>query len=101
MTAPTAPGDACVVTVTFQVAPAHWDDFLVAVKAQAAASLSLEPACRVFDIAVADTTVFLYEVYDSRADFDAHLDTPHFAAFDAAVRPWVLAKTVSVWTAVR
>ena len=38
--------------------------------------------------------VFLYEIYDDRAAFDAHLASPHFRAFDAEVGPWVQDKQV-------
>ena len=92
---------SCVVTVLFEVQPAHWHAFLDAVRTQAATSLSAEAACRQFDVCVPDDdrhVVFLYEIYDDRAAFDAHLATAHFHAFDALVAPWVLRKTVSLWT---
>ncbi|MEM7522936.1 MAG: antibiotic biosynthesis monooxygenase [Pseudomonadota bacterium] len=38
--------------------------------------------------------MFLYEVYDDAAAFDAHLASDHFKDFDAAVAPMVAAKTV-------
>lgn len=98
----TAAAGRCVVTVEFRIAADRWDDFLAAVGEQARTSLALEPACRVFDVAVAADgapAVFLYEVYDDRATFDAHLATPHFHAFDARVRDWTLAKTVQIWSA--
>jgi quinol monooxygenase YgiN len=38
--------------------------------------------------------LFLYEVYVDRAAFDEHLQTPHFAAFEAATAGWTLRKTV-------
>ena len=91
----------CIVTVDFRITADHWPDFLAAVGEQAKTSLAMEPACRVFDVAVAadgEPTVFLYEVYDDRAAFDAHLTTPHFLAFDARVRDWTLAKTVQIWS---
>jgi len=39
-------------------------------------------------------TVVLYEIYDDRAAFQAHVKTPHFAAFDRESRDLVAAKTV-------
>jgi (4S)-4-hydroxy-5-phosphonooxypentane-2,3-dione isomerase len=42
--------------------------------------------------------VFLYELYDDKAAFDAHLKTPHFLSFDARVRDWVERKAVGTWT---
>jgi quinol monooxygenase YgiN len=41
-------------------------------------------------------SVFLYEVYDDRAAFDAHLATAHFKRFDAAVAPMVASKAVRI-----
>jgi quinol monooxygenase YgiN len=40
------------------------------------------------------TSVFLYELYDDRAAFDAHLATAHFKKFDPAVAPMLAAKAV-------
>ena len=65
--------------------------------ANAGASARDEPGCRRFDVVVplgeADR-VFLYEIYDDRAAFDAHVKTAHYAAFDEASRPYVASKTV-------
>ena len=38
--------------------------------------------------------MFLYEVYDDRAAFDAHLATPHFIAVDEATTGMIISKTV-------
>lgn len=89
-----------VVTVTFTVAPEDAAAFVARVKRQAADSLSLEPACRRFDVCLdpeTDGRVFLYEIYDDRAAFDAHLASAHFAAFDAEVGPSVRTKKVETW----
>jgi quinol monooxygenase YgiN len=40
---------------------------------------------------------FLYELYDDEAAFAAHLETPHFKAFDREVAPWVVGKVVHAW----
>ena len=86
-----------VVTVEFVVEPAHVDGFRAAMIANARASRDDEPGCREFDVCIdADDPgkVFLYEVYDDRAAFDAHLASAHFKAFDARVAPWLVGKTV-------
>ena len=96
-------GGACVVTVAFTVKPGFMDAFMGAVAQQAETSLAREPACRVFDVAIADDgapTVFLYEVYDTEADFQAHLGTAHFVAFSNLVEDWTLSKSVQTWTQV-
>ena len=59
-----------------------------------------EPGCRQFDVCESPAEpgkVFLYEVYDSEADFQAHLAAPHFLQFNALTAPWVADKVVSVY----
>ena len=85
-----------LVTVTFDVAPDHATAFLPRVQQQAADSLT-EPGCQRFDVWQSPgdpARIFLYEIYDDRAAFDAHLASPHFLAFDAEVASWVSSKTV-------
>ncbi|MGY2049060.1 putative quinol monooxygenase [Methylobacterium sp. JK268] len=75
-----------VVIAEFVVRPGCLDAFLDLARADARASVAHEPGCRTFDVAVSESdplTVLFYEVYDDRAAFDAHLDTPHLAAFRA------------------
>ncbi len=86
-----------VVSVEFIVQRQHAAAFRREVVANARVSRDTEPDCRQFDVcAMPDdpATIFLYEVYTDRAAFDAHLATPHFRAFDAAVGSWVARKTV-------
>ena len=85
-----------LVAVTFRIRPDRIDAFLPRVAQQARDSLE-EPGCRRFDVWQAPgepARVFLYEIYDDRAAFDAHLASPHFRAFDAEVGPWVQDKQV-------
>ena len=39
--------------------------------------------------------IVLYEIYDDRAAFEAHLKTPHFHEFNAGSTPLVADKSVS------
>ena len=85
-----------VVTVEFVIAAGNHDRFQARVLRQARDSLT-EPGCRVFDVCVDRNRpghVFLYEVYDTADDFDAHLKSAHFKAFDAESRDWVVEKHV-------
>ena len=85
-----------VVTVEFVISEADHARFLTRVLQQARDSL-MEPGCRMFDVCVEPDRrghVFLYEVYDTAADFDAHLQSAHFKAFDAEVQDGVLDKIV-------
>jgi autoinducer 2-degrading protein len=84
-----------VVTVDFVVAPDFIDAFRIEMLGNAQASLSREPGCRRFDVAFSDedsSKVFLYELYDDRAAFEAHQETEHFRRFDARTSPWVVSK---------
>ncbi len=89
-----------VVTVLFEIAAGHEEAFADRVLRQAADSLEREPACRVFDVCrdpLARGRFFLYELYDDREAFDAHLRSAHFLSFDAAVRDWVTDKQVGTY----
>ncbi len=86
-----------VIVVDFKIKPERLADFMPLMLENARASRETEPGCRVFDVCVdpkKETSVFLYEVYDDRAAFDAHLETAHFKSFDAAVAPMVASKNV-------
>ena len=86
-----------VITVDLEIDAAHLDAFLPLMVQNAAASVRDEPGCRQFDVCQdpdKPTRMFLYEVYDDRAAFDAHLATPHFIAFDEATTGMIISKTV-------
>ena len=86
-----------VVTVEFEIRPGCFDVFLPLMLENARASRAIEPGCRQFDVCTDGTrpgTVFLYEVYDDRPAFEAHLASAHFKRFDLAVRDLVATKVV-------
>ena len=85
------------VTVTFTLHQGQAAAFLPLMLDNARASLRKEPGCRQFDVCTdpdAPDTVFLYELYDDRAAFDAHLASPHFRAFDTAVAGMIADKRI-------
>jgi quinol monooxygenase YgiN len=88
-----------VVTVLFEPKPEHAAAFRAAMLANAKVSRETEPGCRQFDVCVeADTgRTFLYELYDDRAAFEAHLAAAHFKAFDDAIRDWIARKDVKIY----
>lgn len=89
-----------VVTVRFDLRPESFADFMPLMRDNARRSLEREPGCRVFDVCTEPAggpSVFLYEVYDDRAAFDAHLASAHFQAFDAATSAMIVAKSVQTW----
>ena len=63
----------------------------------ARASIRDEPGCRRFDVlepAGEPDRIFLYEIYDDRAAFDAHVRSPHFQKFQAECGDLVAGKNV-------
>ena len=85
------------VVVEFQIDPAHAQDFRQAIVANASQSLAVEPGCRQFDVCCdpgAPNLIFLYELYDDEAAFQAHLQSPHFLEMDARTAAWVTSKRV-------
>ena len=89
-----------IVTVEFVAKPERAEAFRAAIVDNASASRRNEPGCRQFDVCSDPgdrAVVFLYEVYDDRAAFDAHRASAHFLAFDDRVRDWVDRKTVRTY----
>lgn len=88
-----------LVAVTFDIHAAEAEAFATRVAQQAADSLT-EPGCSRFDVWQAPGNpgrVFLFEIYDDRAAFDAHLDSAHFKAFAAETAPWIVERTIETW----
>jgi (4S)-4-hydroxy-5-phosphonooxypentane-2,3-dione isomerase len=86
-----------VVAVEFIIRPEALAAFMPLMLENARASRTDEPGCRQFDVCVdpkKPERIFLYELYDDRAAFDAHLATPHFKSFDAATAAMFAGKTV-------
>jgi quinol monooxygenase YgiN len=92
------------VTVSFRIRPGSNQRFLALMHDNAAASLALEPGCRQFDVCTDPARpddVFLYEIYDSAAAFEAHLHSAHFRAFEGAIADMVASKQVLTYGEVR
>lgn len=84
-----------VVVVEFVIEPERAEAFRARILQQAKDSVEREERCRSFDVCVdpeRENRFILYEVYDTPEDFEAHLETPHFKAFNAEVGPWILEK---------
>ena len=89
---------AFVITVDFTLKPGAMAAFRKLIDKNAQDSCADEPGCQRFDVLVPTEPgdrVFLYEIYDDRAAFDAHLKTPHFAAFNRESEALVISKTVA------
>ena len=92
------------VIVEVEVKPERLAEFTPRMELQAGNSVELEPLCHQFDVWQAPDApekVTLYEVYENRAAFDAHLATEHFKDFDAAVAEMLVSKTVRILDEVR
>ena len=93
-----------IVTVEFDLDPRFVAPFMEAMLENARKSKVLEAGCRQFDVCVSEDDPkkpFLYEVYDDRAAFEAHLATEHYRSFDTRVREWVRSKRVSFYRVAR
>lgn len=92
------------VCVTFVIKDGDMARFLPLMQENATRSLQDEVGCRQFDICsdpARPDEVFLYELYDDRAAFDAHLASAHFLAFDSAVGPMIADKIAKTYEQVR
>jgi (4S)-4-hydroxy-5-phosphonooxypentane-2,3-dione isomerase len=79
-------GPFLINAVEYDVVPGQIDNFLAALKENAAASVK-EPGCRELNIAVSQKDpnhVFLFEVYNDAAAVEAHTATDHFKKYKAA-----------------
>jgi quinol monooxygenase YgiN len=86
-----------VIVVDFKIKAGAMDAFRRLIDDNAQASVKDEPGCQRFDVLASRKDadrVLLYEIYDNRAAFDAHLKTPHFAQFNTASTALVADKTV-------
>ena len=84
------------VAVTFRAKPEFRAQFRAAMIENATDSRNKEPGCRQFDVCESadGSEIFLYEIYDDEAAFNAHLATDHYKRFNAAVTPWTADKRV-------
>lgn len=88
------------VVVTFSIKPDCLAAFMPLMEQNAATSRSNEPGCNQFDIATDPARaneVFLYELYEDQAAFEAHLGAEHFKTFDAASAPMIAEKSVRTY----
>lgn len=80
-----------------QLQPGTLERFMDAMRINAASSVRDEPGCLVFDV-IRDYSdpdlVWLYEVYESEAAFEAHMLTAHFLASRPLVEPLIVRQEV-------
>jgi (4S)-4-hydroxy-5-phosphonooxypentane-2,3-dione isomerase len=81
-----------IAAVEYDVVPGKVDDFLAALKENAAASVK-EPGCRELNVTVSQKDpnhLFIFEVYDNAAAAEAHTATEHFKKYKAATKDLVV-----------
>ena len=86
-----------VIIVDFEIKPDRVANFLPLMQENAAASVRDEPGCHQFDVCRdpdAPHRIFLYETYDDRAAFEAHLASSYFRNFDTATADMIVSKDV-------
>ena len=74
-----------VVAVEFELQQSYVAEFISLIRENSETSRRVEPGCQQFDVCIDPTNsafVFLYELYNDRAAFEAHLATDHFRHFD-------------------
>ena len=94
---------AFAITVDFTLKPGALAAFRKLIDKNAQDSCAHEPGCLRFDVLVPIETgdkVFLYEIYDDRTAFDAHLKSLHFDVFNRESEALVLTKNVVQYTLV-
>ncbi|CDG38573.1 MULTISPECIES: putative quinol monooxygenase [Asaia] len=81
--------ESFTVIAEFAAPAENFDKFLEICRYDSDRSLADEEGCLAFDVLTqqdAPDIIVLHEVYTGRAAFEAHLKTPHFEKFAAALR---------------
>ncbi len=91
-----------VIAVELEIKLDKLDDFRKQLAVNARASRN-EPGCRQFDVCTDPEKpgrIFLYEVYDDQAAFNAHHTSEHFKTFDRTAGTWIASKNVRIYNRV-
>jgi (4S)-4-hydroxy-5-phosphonooxypentane-2,3-dione isomerase len=86
-----------VNAVDIDVVPGKIENYLAAIKEVGAASIKSEPGCSEFDITVSQKDpnhLFIFEVYENAAAFDAHLKSDHYKKYAATAKDVVAKREV-------
>ena len=86
-----------VVCVEFEIVPSQLENFIGAMRKNAAQSFADEAGCQQFDICQDSqnpNTIFLYEIYDDETAFEVHKAAPHYHEFNHATDGMVKKKSV-------
>ena len=94
----------CVLIVEFGLHPGAWPAFAGIMLDHAAKTLAEEPGCRRFDVLRAEhedgsldeSRVFLVEVYDDRAAYEAHRSNPRMPGVNEAITPLLTSRARTI-----
>ena len=95
---------AFVIIVDFKLKEGMRPAFRKLIDTNAETTVREERGCQRFDVLEPegkDDHIVLYEIYDRRADLDAHVATQHYKVFDKASAPMIQEKTVTAYALVR
>ena len=80
-----------IIIAPIQIKEGHKEEFVAAMLDDAKGSVNNEPGCLRFDViqdAADPNRIWLYEVYQDEAAFQAHLQAPHFIKWRDTVKDW-------------
>jgi (4S)-4-hydroxy-5-phosphonooxypentane-2,3-dione isomerase len=95
-------GPFYINAVDIDVVPGQIDAYLAALKENGAAAVH-EPGCYEFNITVSPKDpnhVFIFEVYDNAAAFEAHRATDHFKKYAATTKDMVAKRDARAFASV-
>jgi quinol monooxygenase YgiN len=95
-------GPFYINAVDIDVVPGQVDAYLAALKENGAAAVH-EPGCHEFNITVSPKDpnhVFIFEVYENTAAFEAHRATDHFKTYAATTKDMVAKRDARMFASV-
>ena len=88
---------AFAIVVEFTLKPGTRPEFRRLIDRNARSSAGGEPGCRRFDVLEPQDrpdSIFLYEIYDDEAAFEAHLQSAHYAVFNSESAPFITERSI-------
>lgn len=95
-------GPLYINAVDLDIVPAEIDNFMAAIKENAAASMN-DPGCREFAVSVSQKDpnhVLLFEVYDNAGALDVHRATDHFKKYMATTASMIAKRDARAFSSV-
>jgi quinol monooxygenase YgiN len=80
-----------IIIAPIQIKEGFKDQYIKGIKENASGAVNDEPGCSRFDVvqdATDENRIWVYEVYDDEAAFQAHTQAPHFLKFRDLSSEW-------------